>query len=287
MLPGGLILGGPDRTFTEGQQDKFGVDAHGDVQDDEKHRAAVDRVCAVRTRMTTDKLKVMTIGNMREDQWIPDSESIVHVKGFANGLNGDIDEAILGEIVHSNCEMMAWDGDLLEETGFTKMVPKFLDNNSAAKALAFVLDYELDDFWESWEQVIERYPNRIRVVVVDMKPPAWRDAADRGIMEELKDMDGLPEWAQEYFLVGRLACKATGSKRVFSLGGGGIAAHEAKASANSGMEWTIFALSRGRDEAYPTLADWAAENPRSGVQLRRNLDPNEAMAFCHDGNRKK
>jgi len=224
---------------------------------------------------------------MGEDQWIPAPESIVHVKGFANGLNGNTDDTILGEIMHSKYEMMAWDGDLFEETGFTKMVPKFLETNSEAKALAFVLDYEIDDFWESWEQIIEQYPNRIRAVILDMKPPAWRDAADHGVIEEMKDVDGLPEWAQEYFLVGRLACKTTGSKKVISLGGGGITAHEAKASANSGMEWTIFALSRGRDEAYPTLADWAAENLSSGVQLRRNLDPNEAMAFCHDANRKE
>jgi len=278
-------MGGPDGTFSEGQQNKFGVNASGEVQDHEKFTAAVERVCAVRKRVTNDKLKVMTISNMREDKWTPESNSIVHVKGFGNGLSGEIDETVLNDILSRNYRMMVWDGDLLEETGFTKMVPLFLASNSEAMALAFVLDYEVDDFRESWEKIIEQYPNRIRVVAMDMKPPAWRDAADHGITEELKDAQDLPDWAQEYFLVGRLASKATGSKQVFSLGGGGIASHEAKASANSGVQWTIYALSRGRDEAYPTLADWAAENPSSSVRLQRNIDPDEDRAFCNADNR--
>jgi len=286
QLPGGLILGGADDSFSEGQQDKFGVNASGKVQDEAKFKTAVEKVKAVRMRMA-DKLKVMTISDMGGDQWIPESKLIMHLKGFGGGLNGDLDKTILEDIMSSGCGMMVWDGDSFEETGFTKMVPQFLESNPETKALAFALDYELDDFKETWEPIIEKYPDRIRVVTMDMKPPAWRDAADHGITEELKDTEGLPEWAQEYFLVGRLANKVTGSKQVFSLGGGGIAAHEAKASANSGVEWTVYALSRGRDEAHPTLADWAAENPSSSVKLKRDLDPDENKAFSKVENRKK
>jgi len=285
QFPGSLILGGPEDTFSEGQQEKFSVNAVGDVQDEETFRIAVGKVCGVRKRVTTDKLKLMTICNLHKDQWLPKPQKIVHLKGFGSGLSGSSDEAVLDDILHSTCEMIVWDGDPFEETGFTKMVPKFLERNPQSKALAFVLDYEVDDFRESWEKVIERYPGRIRVVAVDLKPPRWRDAADHGITEELQHMRGLPDWAQEYFLMGRLSCKATGSKQVFSLGGGGIAAHEAEASTSSGVVWTIYALSRGRTEAHPTLADWAAENPSSGVKLRRNLDPDEAMAFCNERNK--
>jgi hypothetical protein len=285
QLPGGLILGGPEETFSEGQQEKFAVNSVGDVQDEAKFTTALGKVREVRRRVTTDKLNVMTIGTMHEDQWLAKPEAVVHIKGFGSGLSANIDEAVLDDISGSNCEMMVWDGDPFEETGFTKIVPKFLERISQSKALAFVLDYEMDDFRESWEKVIERFPGRIRVVAVDMKPPVWRDAADCGITAELQDVKGLPEWAQEYFLMGRLACKATGSKLVFSLGGGGISAHEAKASATSGTLWTIYALSRGREEANPTLADWAAENPSSGVTLRRNVDPHEAMAFANERNR--
>jgi len=287
QLPGGLILGGSEGTFSEGQQQKFAVNAVGDVQDEAAFRTAVENVCEVRKRVTTDKLNVMTICNMHEDQWLPTPEATVHIKGFGSGLSENVDEAVLDDILRSKCEMVVWDGDPFEETGFTKMVPKFLEKNAQSKALAFVLDYEVDDFRASWEKVIERYPGRIRVVKVDLKPPIWRDAADHGITKELQDVQGLPDWAQEYFLMGRLACKATGSKQIFSLGGGGISAHEAQASTTSGTAWTIYALSRGRTEAYPTLADWAAENPSLGVTLRRNLDPDEAKAFCNEGNRTK
>jgi len=287
QFPGGLILGGEEGTFSEGQQDKFGVNKNGDVQDEAKFKTAVATVCAVRTRVTSDKLKVMTVHSMHEDQWLPDPELIMHIKGFGSGLNGNAHEAVLRDLSRSRCKMIVWDGDALEATGFTNMVPKFLENDPQSKALAFVLDYEIDDFKESWEPVIEKYPNRIRVVAVDLKPTDWRDAADNGIMEELTALQDFPEWAQEYFLMGRLACNATRSKKVFSLGGGGISAHEARASANTGVAWTIYALSRGRNEAHPTLADWAAENPCSGVKLRRDLDPDEALAFCKDENKPK
>jgi len=201
-------------------------------------------------------------------------------------LNGKAGKAVFKDISRSRCKMIVWDGDALDGTGFTNMVPKFLENDPQSKALAFKLDYAVDDFKESWEKVIEKYPNRIRVVAVDLKPPNWRDAADSGILEELKALQ-VPEWAQEYFLLGRVACNATCSKKVFSLGGGGISKHEAMASANSGVAWTIYALSRGRNEAHPTLADWAIENASSAVKLRRNLDPGEALAFCKDENKPK
>jgi len=287
QFPGCLILGGPQGTFSEGQQDKFGVNHSGDVQDETKFKVAVANVCAVRTRVTSDKLKIMTIRDMHEDRWLPEPQSIMHIKGFGSGLNGKADEAVLRDISRSGCKMIVWDGDPLEGTGFTNIVPNFLENDPQSKAVAFVLDYEVDDFKESWEQVIEKYPNRIRVVAVDLKPPKWCNAADNGIMEELEALHGFPAWAQEYFLMGRLACKATRSKKVFSLGGGGIAAHEARVSANAGVAWTIYALSRGRNEAHATLADWAAENQSSSVKLRRDLDPDEALAFCKDENKPK
>jgi len=252
-----------------------------------KFATAVKKVCIVRASITKDKLKINTIYNLREDQWLPEPHAIVHIKGFGSGLNPNIDEAVLKDISRSKGEMIVWDGDGLEETGFTNMVPKFLENNPQSKALAFVLDYEVDDFKESWEKVIEQFPDRIRVVAVDLKSPTWRDAADQGITEELKSLENFPEWAQEYFLMGRLACKITGSQKVFSLGGGGISAHEAKASGSAGVKWTVYALSRGRDEAYPTLADWAPENQGPDVKLRRNLDPDEAKAFSKDENKKK
>jgi len=285
--PFALTLGGAGGTFSEGQQEKYGISKDGEVLDAEKFKATVERVRAVRNRITGSKLKVMNIHELRNCDWLPEPATRVSIKGFGSGLDGASDEAVLADISATKCKMLVWDGDPLDDTGFTKMIPLFLQRDPASKALAFVLDYELDDFMESWADTIEQFPHRIRAVAVNMKPPFWREAADHGITHELKDTTGMPEWAQEYFLLGRLACKVIGSKRVFSLGGGGISAHEAKASAKSGVSWNIYALSRGRDEQYPTLADWAVENPGTGIKLIRNLDPNEAMAFSNRSNVKK
>jgi len=287
VLPGGLILGGEDGTFSEDQQEKFGVDAAGNVKDQAAFQTAVEKVRGVRERITADKLKIYTVNDLHQDQWLPKPHAIIHLKGFGGGLNATSDRAVLRDISRSKCKMMVWDGDPFDETGFTKLVPKFLEENPQSKALAFKLDYEVDNFKESWEKIIEQFPDRIRLVAIDMKPPIWHDAAEHGITDELKGVQDLPDWAQEYFLLGRLACKLTGSKTVFSLGGGGISAYEAKAAANAGMKWTIYAMSRGRKEAYPTLADWAAENPGPGVSLRRDLDPDEKNAFCKEENKKQ
>jgi len=114
--------------------------------------------------------------------------------------------------------MIVWDGDPLERTGFTNIVPKFLENDPQSKALAFVLDYEVDDFKESWEQVIEKYPNRIRVVAVDLKPPTWCDAVDSGIMEELKALQDQLKTAEalEDFIVYAPLNKKGGEKCFWS-----------------------------------------------------------------------
>jgi len=282
-----LHLGGPGGTFSKGQQEKYAISADGELKDAAKFKSTVERVRAVRSRMTADKLHVMKIQELLNCTWLPEPENIMLIKGFGSGLNVACDKVMLRDILAMTCTMLVWDGDPLDNTGFTKMVPQFLQTNPVSKALAFVLDYEVDDFMESWADTIEQFPHRIRVVAVDMKPPFWGEAANYGITEELKDTEGMPQWAQEYFLLGRLACKLTGSKQVLSLGGGGISAHEAKVSAKSGVSWTIYALSRGRQEQFPMLADWAAENPSPGIKLKRNLDPNEAMAFCSETNRKK
>ena len=282
-----LHLGGPGGTFSEGQQEKYGISPDGEVKDLGKFKATLEKVHQVRNRVTADKLEVMKIPELANCDWLPEPISRVLIKGYGSGLPRASERVVLSDLLATKCTMLVWDGDPFEDTGFTKMIPQFLQTNHVSKALAFVLDYEVDDFMESWADTIEQFPHRIRVVAVDMKPPFWGEAANYGITEELKDTEGMPEWAQEYFLLGRLACKLTSSKQVLSLGGGGISAHEAKVSAKSGVSWTIYALSRGRQEQFPTLADWAAENPSPGIKLKRNLDPNEAMAFCSETNRKK
>merc|ERR1719443_2413181 len=73
--------------------------------------------------------------------------------------------------------------------------------------------------------------------------------------------------------------KVTGSKRVISLGGGGISANEAASGMKQdGVDWCVFALGRGREEKHPTLLDWAAKT--EGVTFVRGKDPNEQQGFA-------
>ena len=58
---------------------------------------------------------------------------------------------MLDDILRGKCEMIVWDGDPFDESGFTKMVPKFLEANPQSKALGFKLDYDVDIFKEGWE----------------------------------------------------------------------------------------------------------------------------------------
>merc|ERR1712190_318993 len=104
---------------------------------------------------------------------------------------------------------------------------------------------------------MEKYSLRIVVAPIDFP----EDAAANGVEAEMHEMCGdMPSWAQEYYALGRCAIKATGSKQVVALGGGGIAGNEAQAHFPEGGEWTIYALSRGKKEEYPALCDFAHEH---------------------------
>ena len=58
-------------------------------------------------------------------------------------------------------------------------------------------------------------------------------------------------------MLGRTALKITQSRRVVAMGGGGIAASEASAGFGDGVQWTVYALSRGKKEEFPSLCDFA------------------------------
>jgi len=204
------------------------------------------------------------------------NSQVVHIKGFGSGIGNFYNDDVLALL--KDCELLVWDGDDYEATGFTQVVPQFLKLKPSAKAVGFKLNYEVDIFKESWASVVEDFPERIAVVPVDLVPPDWKDAVPCGVADEMKKVGDLPLWAQEYFLLGRVACKFTGSKLVISLGGGGISAKEALAGIDDGMEWRIFALSRGRAEQHPTILNFAAAEPRA--KLITGKDPNESEAFA-------
>lgn len=125
------------------------------------------------------------------------------------------------------------------------------------------------------------YPQQVIVVPIDypvIPPSAYNISGE--IQEYVAE---LPAWAQEYFALGRIAIKTTKSKQVVALGGGGIAAKEATAGFQDGVKWTVYALSRGRVEEFPTMCDFAREQVGKGngnIELITGKDPEEGKAFC-------
>jgi hypothetical protein len=186
---------------------------------------------------------------------------------------------VLATIKEKSKKVLVWDGDEYDSDGFTKMVPKFLDANPDAQAVAFRLDYEVDDLKESWADIIEKYSGRISIVSVDLKFPGLVDAKRLGVLEEMAKASELPDWAQEYFLLGRVACQSTKSKLVISMGGGGISKSEAEAGMAIGVEWKILDLRRKgdgpdgwRDEKGRALMDWVKTEmakPESSILMEK------------------
>jgi len=263
-----IILGACDGTaFSGDQQKKFGVNEAGDIQDPSKHEKAIASLQEIRKRITEAKARVLSLDDFIKNRIDPGS--VVHLKGFGQGLEDKYEEDILKTI--SKYQVLVWDGDEYDTTGFTKMVPKFLDANAQGECVAFRLDYEVDDFKESWADVIEQYPSRISIVSIDLKFPSLVDAKRLGVLEEMAKAVELPDWAQEYFLLGRVACQATQSTLVISMGGGGISKSEAEAGIAIGVEWEVIDLRRAPNSGNPVDADgWRDEQGRALMDWVRN-----------------
>lgn len=196
-------------------------------------------------------------------------EETIHIKGFGAGSVGSFyDQEAIAQL--QGHRLLVWDGDAFKDHIFTKLVPMFLAPDPNRWAVAFRMKDDMEGFRRSWGKVARQFPGRIAVVPVDVE--GWAREA------EYMKVRSLPRQAQLFFLLGRMALKTTGSKRVLALGGGGIAAMEAQASEIEGVEWTVCALSRGKQETGPTLMDWALN--ASNATLLRGKDPDEALCFA-------
>jgi len=208
-------------------------------------------------------------------------KTTVHIKGFGSGMPPVYHADALAGI--KSYDVVVWDGDPLEDGGFTELVPQYLAANPTGVALAFKLSTSVSKFLDSWSKTTTAYPGRVRVVPVELP----MDAISVGITAEVvaADCEGMPE----FFTLGRTAIRATGSKTVVSLGGGGISAREAKAGLrDDGTAWTVFAVGRGRKEEKASLCDFVLSQA-AGLEdgglltLVRGKDPKEGDAFYGTG----
>lgn len=200
--------------------------------------------------------------------------NIVHIKGFGRGITANWKDRALSAIGQS-CSAIAWDGDPPKNDSFTALIEIFLRSDSKNVAIAFKDTEKLDTFSNKWEQQLKEFGSRIIVVYVDKS----KDTEMLGLAGEDSFVKTLPALAREFYVLGRVAIKCTGSKHVVAVGGGGIAGKEAAVSLNDGVHWTIFAVSRGEHETQETLLDWAKGNPDPNLDFVTGFDPNEAKGY--------
>lgn len=160
--------------------------------------------------------------------------------------------------------------------GFTSLIGDFLALNSNSKVIAFFSDSNearRRRFEESWYAVLSAYPRRC--IAVDVNVEA--ESSSLGLIEEWNMFSlaaGLPSIARFHFLIGRLAVKFGQASKVLALGGGGTARLGCLCGMRDKLSWTVFALSRGGKEPFPSICDLALEIPEH-VELVRGIDPKE------------
>ena len=164
---------------------------------------------------------------------------IAHIKGFSNGMAGTYNQEAVEQL--KAFSVVAWDGDPLSAGSFTALVEPFLQADPGRKAVAFKKKDSVEKLQASWQEIAAKFTGRIVVVAVD---PKTDFATLPDLQAERGRVSAFPNWSQEFYLLGRVAIKATGSKFVVSLGGGGIAGLEAEASFDDGVQWVVYAQSR-------------------------------------------
>lgn len=209
-----------------------------------------------------------------------DPSSIVHVTGFTNGMRSveSARQQALDRLSRYSC--LTWGGDYLDANGFTVLVGNFLaEGDGNKRVFAFRSDASPDaheGFMQSWRPLAETFRGAFFIVGVSVEAEANR----LGMIQEVQrgPASGLPGGAIKFFLLGRLAAKITGTRRVVALGGGGIVGCEMRCGLQDGTRWTVFAMSRGRPEGARTLMDASADE--ANVELVRGVDQNEGQGFA-------
>merc|ERR1712232_128034 len=128
--------------------------------------------------------------------------------------------------IGATCRAIAWDGDAPKSDGFTALVERFLQENPNNMAIAFKDNEKLDTFKAKWEKQSQKYGKRIVIVPVDKVA----HKVQFGLQSEEQHVSDLPDAPREFYFLGRIALKATQSKKVVCIGGGGIGSKEAESS---------------------------------------------------------
>lgn len=219
-----------------------------------------------------DVLDVISFGAWRA----ANPGELAHLKGFASGTSSCYDSSALRDLW--SCSVLSWGGEAPVAAGFTSLVVAFLREKPRRKAVAFCRLEGIERFRSDWLRVAHEFKGRIAVVAVDLE----RDAEAMGL--GAMALSPPERERRELFLLGRVALRATGSKRVVALGGDSVVALEAEASMPENVFWTVYALGRGRKEEEPSLMDWALSKKGKSFHLKFVYwkDPLVADAFAEE-----
>ena len=171
---------------------------------------------------------------------------IVHIKGFASRvllpgssnppyqlrmrdepkLNDEKADAtrladlLVDAICASNPKTLVWDGDAFSPGSFTALIPRVLERLPGLQLCAFAYEDHESGFRSSWSPVLETLtsPSPLLLIVV----PAAE--AQKAMVPPASDSVAVSDY--KYVRLGRVAIETTGSKRIFALGGSGVAAEE-------------------------------------------------------------
>lgn len=200
-----------------------------------------------------------------------------HVKGFGDGMSDRYNPDALARL--SSYSRLVWDGSPLSTTSFTSIIPRYLRAKSGRKAVAFVKLDEVDSFKSSWSTIAAEFPSGVMVVATDIDSDAERFS----VKTELWRVRRFKKDVHDSYILGRIAMSLTAARLVVCLGGVLSISQEAEASLPDGVQWTIYALSRGTKERDPSLVEWAASKKHSQLELIEGKDESEANALSKEG----
>lgn len=231
--------------------------------------------------LTDTRPALCTLTMDQFNKWREDvSNPIVLLTGFADGgphPNGQWRDAALDKL--GSFQVLAWDGSLPKDTACGALVADFL-RGKGRRAVAFVKASAAAKVKAAWAKEVEGLsPGQLSVVPMDIGAEVLR----LELATEAHMVVGFSKDEQDAYFLGRVALKTTAAAETVAIGGPGIAAVLAEVSMDEGVNWTIFAVSRGVQERQPSLLDWASAAPRSrGVHLRflRGLDPQEPLGYA-------
>lgn len=210
---------------------------------------------------------------------------IVHIKGFGSGVKAARWQHCAMGYVGQSCSTIAWDGDSIKDDGFTALLPIFLSEDPNRKAIVFKQKNKIDTLQEKLKP-LAGFMDRVFIIPIDIE----EGKRIFSLEPEEGYVSNFPKNAHEFFFLGRIGLKATASKKVVAVGGGGIAGCEANASFVDSVKWIVLAVGRGKRETNPTLLDWARnatekKNPCIDLDFIQGIDPDEKDGF--KGGKKK